>query len=190
MRATSIERMSGQERREQLLKLAAEAFADGGLHGTSTEALARRAGITQTYVFRLFGSKKALFLQVVERAFGRLVDGMDHAGEESDALAAMGQFYNDQLADRTGLLLQLQAFAACGDEEVREVVRGQMARMWDTAERKSGLPPVAVKTFLAYGMLLNTAAALQVGEVDEEWAHGIKTRIHAGLFDHLTDENR
>lgn len=181
--------MSKQERREQVLGLAAEAFAEGGLHGTSTEALARRAGITQTYVFRLFGSKKALFLQVVERAFGRLVDGMDRAGEESDALAAMGQFYNDALTDRTGLLLQLQAFAACGDEEVREVVRGQMARMWNTTEQKSGLPPVAVKTFLAYGMLLNTAAALQVGDVDEEWARGIKTRIHAGLFDHLTDEN-
>ncbi|TVT31203.1 TetR/AcrR family transcriptional regulator [Amycolatopsis rhizosphaerae] len=183
--------MSGQQRREQLLELAAEEFARAGLHGTSTETLARRAGITQTYVFRLFGSKKALFLQVVRQAFGRLVEGMDQAAEQGtdDPLAAMGLFYDRALADRTGLLVQLQAFAACGDPEVRTVVREQMARMWAVTAERSALPPVAVKTFLAYGMLLNTAAALEVDEVDAEWAHGIRTRIQAGLFDHLTEEN-
>lgn len=184
--------MSGQQRREQLLELAAEEFGRAGLRGTSTEALARRAGITQTYVFRLFGSKKALFLEVVQLAFGRLVEGMEQASEQStgrDALAAMGQFYDRALADRTGLLVQLQAFAACGDPQVRDVVREQMARMWTVTAERTGLPPVAVKTFLAYGMMLNAAAALEVGEVDADWAQGIRTRIHAGLFDHLTDEN-
>jgi AcrR family transcriptional regulator len=188
----TVERMSGRQRREQLLELAAEEFAKAGLHGTSTETLARRAGITQTYVFRLFGSKKALFLQVVERAFERLTEGMDQAAEgrtSRDALTAMGRFYDSALADRTGLLVQLQAFAACGDPEVREVVRDRMARMWTVAAERTGLPPVAVKTFLAYGMLLNTAAALEVDDVDAGWARGIRTRIHTGLFDHLTEDN-
>ena len=192
MQSTPIERMSGQQRREQLLELAAEEFAQAGLHGTSTETLARRAGITQTYVFRLFGSKKALFLQVVERAFGRLVDGMDQAAQQRaglDAVAVMGGFYDQALADRIGLLVQLQAFAACGDPEVRRIVREQMARMWTVTAERTGLPPVAVKTFLAYGMLLNTAAALQIDEVDADWVKGVRTRIHAGLFDHLTEEN-
>ncbi|WP_431873556.1 TetR/AcrR family transcriptional regulator [Amycolatopsis sacchari] len=188
----SNERMTADQRREQLLLLAAEEFARAGLHGTSTEALARRAGITQTYVFRLFGSKKALFLRVVERSFERLIGGMDQAAEQRsgrDALAAMGTFYDRALADRTELLVQLQAFAACGDPEVREVVREQMARMWSATAGHTGLPPVAVKTFLAYGMLLNTAATLEVDDVDAEWARGIRTRIHSGLFDHLTEEN-
>ncbi|WAL69259.1 TetR/AcrR family transcriptional regulator [Amycolatopsis cynarae] len=191
MKISGAARMSGQQRREQLLELAAEEFARAGLHGTSTETLARRAGITQTYVFRLFGSKKALFLQVVRQAFGRLVEGMDQAAEQDteNPLAAMGLFYDRALADRTGLLVQLQAFAACGDPEVRTVVREQMARMWAVTAERSALPPVAVKTFLAYGMLLNTAAALEVDEVDAEWARGIRTRIQAGLFDHLTEEN-
>ena len=192
MKTGSDERMSKQQRQEQLLELAAEEFARAGLHGTSTENLARRAGITQTYVFRLFGSKKALFLQVVERAFERMTDGMDQAADQStgrDALAAMGQFYDRALADRTGLLVQLQAFAACGDPEVRAVVRERMARMWAVTAGRTDLPPVAVKTFLAFGMLLNTAAALEVDEVDADWARGIRTRIQAGLFDHVTDEN-
>jgi AcrR family transcriptional regulator len=193
MKTGPDERMSKQQRQEQLLELAAEEFARAGLHGTSTENLARRAGITQTYVFRLFGSKKALFLEVVRRAFARLTEGMDQAADESkgaDALAAMGRFYYDRaLADRTGLLVQLQAFAACGDPEVRAVVREQMARMWAVTTGRTDLPPVAVKTFLAFGMLLNTAAALEVDEVDADWARGIRTRIQAGLFDHVTEEN-
>lgn len=168
------------------------------MHGTSTETLARRAGITQTYVFRLFGSKKALFLQVVQRAFGRLIDGMDTEGGKQaaknlgagrESLAAMGEFYDRALADRTGLLVQLQAFAACGDPEIRAVVREQMARMWAVTAERTDLPPVAVKTFLAYGMWLNAAAALEVDEVDADWARGIRTRIQAGLFDHLTEAN-
>ncbi|MFJ9365446.1 TetR/AcrR family transcriptional regulator [Nocardia sp. NPDC101769] len=192
MKSSSVERMSGQQRREQLLELAAEEFARAGLHGTSTEALARRAGITQTYVFRLFGSKKALFVEVVRRAFDRLIDGMDQAAEQNsgrDALEAMGEFYDRALTDRTALLVQLQAFAACGDPEVREVVREEMDRMWTVTAERTGLPPVAVKTFLAYGMLLNSSAALQTDEVDADWARGLRTRIRAGLFDHLTEEN-
>nr|WP_027501590.1 TetR/AcrR family transcriptional regulator [Rhodococcus sp. UNC363MFTsu5.1] len=185
--------MSAQQRREQLLALAAEEFAAGGLHGASIELLAHRAGISQAYVFRLFGTKKALFLQVVQRAFTRLVDGMDRtAGHTSgtESVTLMGEYYNNSaLADRTELLVQLQAFAACGDSEVREVVREHMARMWTATADHTGMPPVAVKSFLAYGMLLNVAAALDIDDVDAEWARGIRTRIHAGLFDHLTEEN-
>lgn len=184
--------MPAQQRREQLLELAAEEFAAAGLHGASTEALARRAGISQAYVFRLFGTKKALFLQVVQRAFTRLIEGMDRAAGHTsgaESIAVMGGYYDRALADRTELLVQLQAFAACGDREVREVVREHMARMWAATADHTGMPPVAVKSFVAYGMLLNVAAALDIDDVDAEWARGIRTRIHAGLFNHLTEEN-
>ena len=68
--------MSGPDRRLQVLQIAAEEFADGGLHGTSTEVIARRAEITQAYIFRIFGTKKALFLEVMVAAFDRLTEGM------------------------------------------------------------------------------------------------------------------
>jgi AcrR family transcriptional regulator len=192
VKTSSVERMTGQQRREQLLQLAAEEFARGGLHGASTEALARRAGITHGYVFHLFGTKKALFLQVVERAFARLVEGMDREGGQAsgaDAVALMGGYYDRALGDRTDLLVQLQAFAACGDPEVREVVRQQLARMWTATAEHTRLPPVAVKSFIAYGMLLNVAAAIEVDDIDADWARGIRTRIRPGLFGHLTEEN-
>lgn len=187
-------RMSGPERRSQVLGIAAGEFADHGLHGASTEAIAREAGITQAYVFRMFGTKKALFLELISAAFDRFSDGMAQAAAGAaglDALALMGAQYYELLADRTTLLLQLQGFAACGDSEVRDLVRARLARMWDTVAAATGLDPVTVKTFLAFGMLLNNAAALDAAELDEPWANGVRTRIHAGLFEHITaDTNR
>ncbi|MBR7824993.1 TetR/AcrR family transcriptional regulator [Actinospica sp. MGRD01-02] len=183
--------MTAAERRAQILAIAAREFAIGGLHGTSTETIARRAEITQAYVFRLFGSKKKLFIQVVTEAFDRLIDRMrEAAGDRTgiEALAEMGRTYDGLLADRTALLLQLQGFAAASDDEVREAVRDCFSRMWDTVSERSGLDPVTVKSFLAFGMLLNNGAALQAREADEPWAHGVGTRIQPGLFEHITSE--
>jgi AcrR family transcriptional regulator len=183
--------MSGPDRRQQVLAIAADEFANGGLHGASTETIARRAEITQAYIFRMFGTKKALFLEVVASAFDRMTEGMRQAAGTKtgrDALTRMGAQYNEMLADRTSLLLQLQGFAACGDPEVREAVRASFGRMWQAAAETTGLDPVTIKAFLSFGMLLNNAAALQVDELDEAWATGVRTRIRPGLFDHITSK--
>jgi AcrR family transcriptional regulator len=183
--------MTAAERRAQILAIAAEEFAIGGLHGTSTEAIARRAEITQAYVFRLFGSKKNLFIQVVTAAFDQLVERMEAAAGDKtglEALSEMGRTYDELLTDRTALLLQLQGFAAASEPEVRDAVRERFGRMWDMVSATTGLDPVAVKSFLAFGMLLNNGAALQVRETDEPWALGVRTRIQPGLFEHITSE--
>jgi len=182
-------RMSGTERRSQVLAIAAGEFAERGLHGASIEVIARAADITQAYVFRLFGTKKALFLELVGAAFDRFSDGMAEAAADASglgALALMGAQYYETLADRTILLLQLQGFAACGDAEVRDLVRARLGRLWDTVADATGLDPVTVKAFLAFGMLLSTAAALDVDEVAAPWAAGVRTRIKPGLFEHIT----
>jgi AcrR family transcriptional regulator len=182
-------RMSGRERRSQVLALAAGEFASHGLHGASTEAIARSAEITQAYIFRMFGTKKALFLEVMVGAFDGMTEGMRNAaGSETglDALARMGAAYNEMLANRTSLLLQLQGFAACGDPQVRDAVRVSFGRMWQMVAETTGLDPVTVKAFLAFGLLLNNSAALQVADLDDPWAHGVATRIRPGLFDHIT----
>ena len=186
-------RMTGRQRREQVLAVAEIEFASAGLHGASTETIAHRAGITQAYVFRLFGTKKQLFVACVDAAFERMTLALlavtgDASGIE--ALAAMGQEYDALLADRTTLLLQLQGFAAAaaGDVEVREAVRGSFGRLWQAVADTARLDPVTVKTFLAFGMLLNTSAALELSEVDDQWAQQVRTRIRPGLFTHITAE--
>ena len=181
--------MSGADRREQVLAIAAEEFATGGLRGASVEEIARRAGITQAYVFRIFGTKKNLFLEVAGAAFDRMTDGMAAAadgGTGLDALTKMGERYYEMLSDRTALLLQLQGFAACGDDEVRDAIRARFGRMWQTVAETTGLDAVTVKAFLAFGMMLNNGAALEVTGLDEAWADGVRTRIQPGLFHHIT----
>jgi AcrR family transcriptional regulator len=181
-------RMSGAQRRSQVLDIAAAEFASHGLHGASVEAIAHEAGITQAYVFRMFGTKKALFLELVGAAFDQFSDGMAEAARDDQglsALARMGARYHESLASRTALMLQLQGFAACGEPEVQELVRTRVARMWDTVAGITGLDPVTVKSFLAFGMLLNNMAALDAGQVSEPWAEGVRTRIQAGLFEHI-----
>lgn len=185
--------MSGDDRRRQVLAVAEDEFAVAGLHGASTETIAHRAGITQAYVFRLFGTKRQLFLECVDAAFERMRAALiDAAGDARglDALAAMGLEYNAMLADRTTLLLQLQGFAAAaaGDDEVRGAVRDSFGRLWQAVADRARLDAVTVKTFLAFGMLLNTSAALELADVDEPWARQARTRIKPGLFTHVTRE--
>ena len=61
-------RMTAEDRRELVLEAATRAFAHGGYAGTSTDAVAKEAGVSQPYVVRIFGTKLELFLEVFERA--------------------------------------------------------------------------------------------------------------------------
>jgi AcrR family transcriptional regulator len=164
--------MSAAERRESVLEAAVAEFALHGLAGTSTEDVARRAGISQPYLFRLFPTKKALFLALTERCYQRIEDAFtaaagDRTGEE--ALDAMGKEYERLLEDRTLLLLQLHAYAACADLDIRAATRAGYKRLWLLVERLSGLPIDRIVAFFAMGMLMNVAAAMDLPAVDERW---------------------
>jgi AcrR family transcriptional regulator len=165
--------MSAGERREAVLEAAVTEFAARGMAGTSTEDVARRAGISQPYLFRLFPTKKALFLALVERCFQRVADAFaaaagDKTGDE--ALDAMGDEYEQLLEDRTLLLLQMHAYAACEDPDIRAATRAGFKRLWALVERVSGLPFDRIVSFFAMGMLMNVAAAMDLPAVDERWA--------------------
>jgi AcrR family transcriptional regulator len=166
------QRMPAAERRELVLNAAVAEFAVHGLAGTSTEDVARQAGISQPYLFRLFPTKKALFLALVDRCFQRVRDAFvtaagDLTGEE--ALTAMADAYELLLEDRILLLLQMQAYAACEDPEIRDATRAGFKKLWELVERLTGLPFQAVVDFFAVGMLMNVAAAMDLPAVDERW---------------------
>jgi AcrR family transcriptional regulator len=165
-------RMKAGERRETVLAAAVAEFAARGLAGTSTEHVARAAGISQPYLFRLFPTKKALFLALVDRCFQQVAAAFEAAAADrvgDDALEAMADAYHQLLQDRTLLLLQLQAYAACDDPEIRDATRTGFKRLWALVERLSGLPYERVVMFFAMGMLMNVAAAMDLPAVDERW---------------------
>jgi AcrR family transcriptional regulator len=168
------ERKSAAERREEILEAALVEFAAHGLYGGSTEAIAKAVGISQPYVFRLFGTKKELFTATIERCMRGTLEMMQSAaaglkGEE--ALRAIGEAYAERLAtDPTYLHSQMQAYAACDDPAIRTVVRNGYRELVDYVERISGLPPERVSHFFAKGMLLNVIASMDLLGADEGWA--------------------
>jgi AcrR family transcriptional regulator len=167
------ERKTAQERREEILAAALEEFGEHGLHGTSTDAVARKAGVSQPYLFRLFGTKKELYLEVVRRCLRETLEVFQDAsagkrGEE--ALEAIGKAYRALLEDRTRLRGQMQAYADCDDADVREVVREGYGALVEYVERVSRATPERVRDFFALGMLLNVFASMDLLRQEAPWA--------------------
>ena len=168
------ERKSAEERREQILEAALAEFAARGLEGGSTEAIAKAVGISQPYVFRLFGTKKELFIASVERCMRGTLEMFRTASaglNGDEALHAIGEAYVERLGtDPTYLHAQMQAYAACDDPQIRDVVRRGYGELVEYVERASCQPAERVSHFFAKGMLLNVMASMDLLGADEGWA--------------------
>ena len=168
-------RRSAEERREEIIALAIEQFAFGGYKGTSTDAIAREAGISQPYLFRLFKTKRDLFLACLDVSDARIMETFQAAARDvarEEVLPAMGKAYVELLGDRTALLFQMQSYAACADPVVQAHVREGFGELVKLVTRVSGGAPEEVWQFFSHGMLLNVIAALDLSAIagEDEWA--------------------
>jgi AcrR family transcriptional regulator len=168
---TTTERKSKEERREEILDAAIAEFAQKGLHGASTEEIARLAGISQPYVFRLFGTKKELYIAGVARCFRQTLEIFQRVAEGKrgeEALHAIGEAYGSLLeSDRIYLRAQMQAYAACEDPEICAVVRNGYGDLVNYVERVSGADSAELATFFSHGMLMNVLASMDAPA--EDW---------------------
>ncbi|MEO3829981.1 TetR/AcrR family transcriptional regulator [Actinomadura sp. B10D3] len=178
-------RMSAGERRELAVRAAMAEFAHGGYDGTSTWTIARRIGVSQPYMFRLFPSKHALFLAAAERCFDDIEDRLAEAARGRrgpDAMAAMAEAYRRfPREDPTLPRLQLKIHAvAVRDDDVRRLGRIRWARLWRLAADLSGEPPAEVARFMSDGLLVNVLAAYGVPSGPDlprsaaDWAEGLR----------------
>jgi AcrR family transcriptional regulator len=168
-----VVRLSAAERKDDVLDAAMIEFAEGGLEGTSTEDIARRAGISQPYLFRLFGTKKELFIATVGRCFRETLELFQRAAEGKrgqEALDAIGAAYMAQLeTDRTWLRAQMQAYVASDDPEIRAVVRNGYGDLVAYVRRVSDADWPTVWHFFAEGMMLNVLASMQINDNPDPW---------------------
>jgi AcrR family transcriptional regulator len=169
-RATS-HRMTADERRANVIEAAKREFSENGYHATSTAQIAKRAGISQPYIYALFPDKRTLFLAVYEHTIGRIRDAFLSAAEGEDGsearLAAMGVAYTELVRDPVELRCQLQAHAAAaGDPELQRDIRAGFEGLWRDVARASGAEPERLLAFFATGMLLNVKAALDIPELE------------------------
>jgi AcrR family transcriptional regulator len=170
--ATTGTRLTADERRDQVLDAAVAEFGERGYHAASTASIAKRAGISQPYIYALFADKTELFKAVHDRVTERIrsafLEAARGAGTPEEALEAMGHAYNPLMADRTYLGAQLQCYAvAAGDPQLRKYVATRFRALVDDVARISGADPVAVAGFIACGMYINVAMALDAPELVE-----------------------
>lgn len=163
-------RMSAADRRSQVLDAAVQAFAAGGYHGTSTDSVAKHAGVSQPYVVRMFGTKLDLFLEVFDHAVSRIRaafaevmarPGFDATSE--DGVGQLGEAYTALVADQSLLQVMMHGFSAGSVPEIAAHSRAGMARIAGGL-REAGMDDDAVRDFIAHGMLLNVMLAMRSPE--------------------------
>jgi AcrR family transcriptional regulator len=168
------ERLSAEERREQILVAALAEFAVNGFDGGSTDAIARSVGISQPYLFRLYRTKRELFIAATERCFEEtslMFEAASQGLQGEEALDAIGTAYVTSItADPIKLRAQLQAYAACSDSEIRAVVSRRFGELVANIEAIPGVSAEKVTDFFARGMLLNVIAATGAFDAGHDWA--------------------
>jgi AcrR family transcriptional regulator len=169
-------RRPAAERREEIVEIAFRHFAEGGFHGTSTEAIAREAGISQPYLFRLFKTKRELFLACCERCFTGVMAVFGEAVEgdtPEDRLMSMGKAYEERLLpDKYALRFQMQSYAVASDPQFQDAVRAGYGRLVRGVAELAGVDLERTWDFFAYGMLLNVVSAMDLRQIagQDEWA--------------------
>lgn len=167
---TPAQRMSADARRTAILEAAIEEYGRSGMHATSTEVIAERAGISQPYLFRLFGTKADLITAAIEHHTSKLRtvfrEAVQHRDADTSPLQAMGIAYLSLLEDDTNeLRCQLHTWAAASDPEIKAVAQRTYRAIWDDVAELSGAEPGQVRRFMAYGMLLTVIGALDLPDL-------------------------
>lgn len=162
--------MPAGERRELVLAAATRAFAEQGYAATTTDTVAREAGVSQPYVVRMFGTKLQLFVEVFQHAAERIIEAFEREldaqpfdPDEPDDWTRLGHAYAELVADRDFLLVMMHGFTSAGVEEIGVAARDCMGRIFALLRRTGGTDE-QLRAFVAHGMLINVMVAMRAPE--------------------------
>jgi AcrR family transcriptional regulator len=157
--------MGSDERRELVLQAATEVFGQRGYAGTTTDAVAAAAGVSQPYVVRIFGTKEKLFLAVLKRALDLLLVSF-RAALAADSPETVGHrigaAYVDLLSDRGLLLSLMHGFVLGAEPEIGRLARCGFLDVYRFLKVEAGFSPAEAADFLAHGMLMNTLVGMRM----------------------------
>ena len=152
-------RMSGTQRRAEILVAARKVFADRG-YAASTDEVARAAGVSQPYVVRLFGTKRELFVEAYREAATEILAALGSVPAGPDAGALMADAYVGLLEDRNLLRLSMHGFLAGADDEVGQIARHTLGEAFRLFRERTGSDEDTARLFVAQGMLINVLLAV------------------------------
>lgn len=156
-------RLTAEERHAQLVRAAVTAFSLGGYAGTTTDQVARLAGVSQPYVIRIFRTKQELFIAAINHAGDRVEAKFREAAAKEPTLESLGLAYDEMLAERELIVLLLHGFAAAGaDPVIGDPVRACFGRLYETVRELTGAGSAEALDFFSVGMLLTCLGAMRV----------------------------
>jgi TetR/AcrR family transcriptional regulator len=164
--APTTGRMPAAERREQILDAATAIFGQRGYHGTTTDQIAKEAGISQPYVVRMFGSKQDLFLEVVGRALDTLFtafrDALPDPGDGSTLQARLGGAFIDLVSSVGVHRTLLHAFVSGNDPVIGKAAREGFVGIYRFLRDEAGFSGDDVERFLGGGMLISVLLGIEM----------------------------
>ena len=167
---------TADQRRGTVIDSAMTLFAKTGYYGTTVADVAADAGISPAYVFRLFPTKEELFLAAVRRCYATIENALLEIPavsptRSSDAvLGEISAMYIRLIADRTLILLQMQAHSVASIPSVGEVVRQGLQTFTELVLERSGAAPTAVQEMVAYSQLCHLIVVAGLHQIDARWA--------------------
>lgn len=179
---TSRKLSTAEERRSTVLRTAIQAFAARGYYGTATTEVAKAAGISQSYLYRLFPDKESLFVAVIEHCATRMRDSMAEgvakakSREPEAVLAAMQSAYAQLIDDQDLLRVLMHANCAASEPPIREAIRYCYAKQVEYVRSASGASDAQIRALVADGLLANVLVAIGANEVDAPWTRTLFAR--------------
>lgn len=167
-------RVSIERRREQILAAALKEFSHKGLHGGSTVTIAKEVEISHPNLFRVFSTKKELFMEVLKQTFAKIEKDMVIPGEKDkeNPLQTMADAWGVLMEHRELMLILLQGYAACNDPAIRDLMHGWTQDLFERFEAMPGVGTNPAHDFFAAGMLYMVAASMDLPSLaaQDEWA--------------------
>lgn len=172
---------TAEERRETLVAAALPIFAEQGYRAASTVAIAKAAGISQAYLFRLFPTKADLFVAAYDDARAQIVAlltrAADAGGPDMEPLEAMGRAYGEMLETERDLLqIQLQAQVVSDEPKIVAGAQRMFRDLYALASERSGADDDELRGWFAQGMLMNVMAAVGAPELKTRWSENLCKR--------------
>ena len=183
----TVPRSTAEVQRARVVDCAVRVFARTGYWATPVTEVAREAGISPAYVFRLFESKVGVFVAAVDRCYALMAHALADAADREtftgpgQVLAAMSEAYADLVTDRDLLMLQVHAQSATAVPQVREAVQRGVGLLVTTVRERSEAEDVAVRDFFARGQLWNLVIAADIDDLHQSWARTLTVGLtHLG----------
>jgi AcrR family transcriptional regulator len=167
-------RSTADARRSIITSRAVTVFARNGYWATPVADVAKAAGVSQAYVFRLFDDKLNLFLAALEHCHEQILRTLSDVAERmpdeepEHVLSAMGDAYAELISDRDLLMMQVHALSAAGVPEIAATTRRGLERAVELIQERTGAPDSAVQQFVAYGQLCHLIVATGLAGLTDE----------------------